>query len=81
VARRYPGPAHEPPHGHRGLPGQQLNVVEPGTAAPVEVFNQPPGERKRLREALPDRAARGHLRDLMLSQDCTHTLVRVQRVD
>jgi hypothetical protein len=81
VARWYPGPAHEPPHGHRGLPGQQLNVVEPGAAAPVEVLNQPPGQRKRLREALPDRAARGHLPDPMLSQDRTHKLVRVQRAD
>src|ERR1019366_9126992 len=75
------GAAHEAPHRLRGLPGEQLDVVEAYTTASVKVFHELPAERDRLREALPEWAARQHVRNLVLSQDGVNEGIGVQRVD
>lgn len=72
---------HQPPHGLRGLPGEQFDVAEPDPAAPVEVFYQLPGERNGPWEALPDWATRRHSRNLVLGKHGINEFVSVQRID
>ena len=72
---------HQPPHGLRGLPGEQFDVAEPDAAGTVEVFYQLPGERNRLWEALPDWATRWHSRDLVPGKHGFNEFVSVQRID
>src|ERR1700689_2278853 len=75
------GAAHEAPYRLRGLPGEQLDVVEADTTATVEVFHELPAERDRLREALPDWTARRHERSFVLSQGGVDEGIVMQRVD
>jgi hypothetical protein len=63
------------------LAGDQLDVVEPDTAAPVQVGDELAGERDRVREALPDGPARRHFGDVVLSQRPADQFVGVQRFD
>jgi len=81
MAEGDPRPAHEASHGLRWLAGEKLDVIEPGPAAPVQVFGKLLGQRHWYWEALPDRAARRCPRNLVLGQDRAHQGIGVQGID
>jgi hypothetical protein len=81
MAWRHSGAAHEAPDGLRRLAGEQFDVVEAHSTVRVEICDELPGERDRFWEALPDRAARGHVWDVVFSQHAGDDVVGVQSID
>src|SRR5580693_3646812 len=73
--------AHEPAYGHGGLPGEQLDVAQPGPAVPVQVLNQRSAQRDRLGEPGPDRTTGRDLRDVTRAQHRGDELIVIQRSD
>jgi len=61
--------AHEPAYGLGRLPGEQLDVVQPGPAVPVQVLDEGGAQRDRLGESCPDRAVGGDVRNVMRAEN------------
>ena len=81
MAHRDAAAAHVTQHSCRWLAGEKLDVVKPDPAAPVEIFDELPGERDRHGKALPDGTSGLDTRDLVHTERGVDYSIGVQCVD